>query len=144
MEHKVKIFTRTMLLIALAGSLILVPEMIRTTFNFFNSCYREANPGHFMLHPSTLVLSISVLALPVLLLFAIFRSVRASIAVAAIMLYPPVYLAFGAYVVKPAGLFPTPALWLVLIVIVVCFEGLMCLNIRGNRIRSNKQVQTTR
>ena len=133
-------FERLMLLLFLLASLVLLPEMFRTACNFFSPVYRAANSGHFMLHPATLLLSLGLLALPGALLFAILGRKCASIVVAVISLYVPLYLAFGAYLVTPRGLFPSLGLWALVIVWVATLNLLLYFNCRLPQDVSNKVV----
>ena len=135
-----KKFTRVMLFLFLLASLVLLPEMFRTTRDFFSPIFRTANSGHFMLHPATLLLSLGLLALPIVLLLAILGWRCASIAAAVISLYVPIYLAFGAYVVTPQGLLPTPWLWVLVIVLVACMNLFLYLNHRQHGDGSNKSI----
>ena len=129
-----KSFVKTMLVIVALGSLLLLPPMYDVIINSLSGVYRQANQGHFMLHPATIAMAVCLLGLPIILVFAICRSRFATLAAVVITLCIPLYLAYGLYGVShgldiPCGL-PTLVFWLVIMSVVTSVNLLLYFNIR--------------
>lgn len=129
-----KIFIRVILIFVAIGSLLLIPDSYGIIRDLFDPDFRQMNEGDFFLHPSSIAMVIGFLALPIFLVLAVCRSIFATAAAGVVMLYAPIWIAYGVYG-GTGGLSLTPSphpqiVWFTIVGVVVCVNLLLYFNIR--------------
>ncbi|HMO98422.1 MAG TPA: hypothetical protein PKE26_04865 [Kiritimatiellia bacterium] len=119
------------MIVLLVAVCALVPHSITHFRDYFDASLREGNVGHYDYHPASLLWSGTNLILAAALLLSLLGNVTATRIAMIVVLYTPLYVLFGNYVVNPRGLH-TPALnVLVIIVVVIACELLLAKQLRN-------------
>jgi hypothetical protein len=132
---------RIPILILLAASIAPAVGSAFELWEFLDPGFRYGNAGHICAHPSTAAMSAIWIILPLLLLLSVMGRRTPNIIAIILLLYFPVYIAYGTYF-HPEGFQPSWWAWLVIVGVTVAAEATLFLNLKHNIKTANKALQT--
>ncbi len=97
-------FVQFLIIILTIGLCLVIPESWSNFRDYFDPVVRDANSGHFGFTSASLIMDLVLFTLPVLLVLALFRMKWACLIAMISILYAPVYMTYGNYIVEPRGL----------------------------------------
>jgi len=125
--------TRTLMIVVLIGSCMLVPDTWTHFPAYFDTTTREGNAGHFDFHPASLMMSGVLLLLPIILLLSVIGKRACTKFAMALVLYLPIYVIYGNYVVEPRGLHTQPMNLIILFLAIAAIEFLLVKHVKYTR-----------
>lgn len=136
MKHKILFYICT--LISVFFALASISDALFWSIPF----HREINPYHVSAHPLSLLWYWSLVGLPVWMVISLFKK-RFSIMIAMVtVLYTPLYFIWAAFIFPHTGIFPGLFVWLVLLVLVFLFEGVLFVQLKQKTVTPENTKRT--